>query len=154
MQDLITVKIVKGRGWWSILSNLIWVISHLCFVLYSFPIDCIDAKCLTQCQSQLGMVKPSPGVNFWFIILVIMSFMDYESYWGFWSMTWILGLKSGTNTRVAGTGLGRKLPRRMHTHVVHVSGGFETHPSPYQESVWGFSGLKSQWDPGSSEGNH
>jgi len=67
MQDPINVKIVKGRGWWSFLSSLIWISNHLCSVLYSFPIDCIGAKCLTKCQSRLGIVRPSLGVSFWFL---------------------------------------------------------------------------------------
>ena len=59
--------------------------------LYLIPVDYIDAKCLTQFQSRLGMVRPSHEVDFWFISLVIMYLMDSESYNKFWVEAEILG---------------------------------------------------------------
>lgn len=52
---------------------------------------CIDAKFLTECQSQLWMVKPSLEVDFMFISLVIMYFMDSKFYNKFWVVVGIMG---------------------------------------------------------------
>ena len=60
-------------------------------VLYPRPIGCIDDKCLTKCQSRLGMLRPSPKVDFLFIIIVIMSLMDSEGCTKFWAEVGILG---------------------------------------------------------------
>jgi len=73
--------------------------------------------------------------------------MDSENYRGLWAMTWILGLKSSINPGVTGIGPRIKFPSLMHIHVVCASRGFQMHPCPYQGIIWGFNGLKSQWDP-------
>jgi len=41
--------------------------------------------------------------------------MDFGSYRGFWVVTGILGLKSGTNAEVIGTCMRRKVPRHTHS---------------------------------------
>ena len=114
MQDLIDVIIVQGRRWWSFLSCLVRVFSHSCSVLYPKLVDCIDAKCLTEFQSRLGMVMPSPEVSFWFISLVIMCLLDSESYNKFWAVARILGLKSALNLVDSSTGLLEIVPRCRH----------------------------------------
>jgi len=90
MKDLIDVIIVQGRRWRSFLSCFIRVFSHSCFSLYPRPVVCIDAKCLTKFQSQLGMVKPIREVDFLFIILSIMCLMVSGSYNNFLAMAGIL----------------------------------------------------------------
>lgn len=57
--------------------------------------------------------------------------MDSKIYRGFLGSDSDSMLESGTNPGVVGTGLRRKVPRRMHTNVVRVSGGFQMHPCPY-----------------------
>ena len=64
MQDLIDVITIQGRMLESFLSCFIRFFNHSWFVLYPRPVDCIDAKCLIECQSRLGMVRPSPEVDF------------------------------------------------------------------------------------------
>ena len=46
------------------------------------------------------MVRPVLEPNL-LASLIVMQIMDFESYRDFWAVTWILGLKSGTNPRVA-----------------------------------------------------
>jgi len=65
-------------------------VSYSCSVLYPRPVDRIDAKFLRECQSRLGMVRPSLEVDFWFISIVIMCLMDPESYNKFWAVVRIL----------------------------------------------------------------
>ena len=60
------------------------------------------------------MVKPSPGVSFWFISLVIICLMDSISYNKLWAIAIILGLKSALNPTGSGLGLLEIVPRHMH----------------------------------------
>ena len=60
------------------------VFSHSFSISYPRLVDCIDCKCLTECQSRLEMVGLSLGVSFWFISLVIMCLMDSRSCNKFW----------------------------------------------------------------------
>jgi len=77
----------------------------LCLDLLFKPVDFIHGKCLTECQSGLEMVRPNPGVSFWFIGLVITCLMDSESYNKLWAVVGILGLKSALNSPDSSTGL-------------------------------------------------
>lgn len=85
------------------------------------PVDYIFVICLTKCQCWLGMVKPSPGVSFWFISLVIMCLMHSRSYNKLWVAVGILGLKSALNLVDSGTGQLEIVPR-------HENVGLWEHP--------------------------
>ena len=107
MYSRVTERIMDVRPNWChnssrdkvviLLSCLIIFFIHSCSILYTRPIDCIDAKCLIECQSRLGMARPSPKVIFWFISLVIMCLMDSKCYNKFWALAKILSLKSALN---------------------------------------------------------
>jgi len=116
----------------------------ICSDLLFKPVDYIFVTCLMKCMSWLVGVQSSPYSSNFICILILLLSLSSESVIEFWAMTWTLGLKSGTNPRFAGTGLRRKVPRRMHTHVVGVSGASWTHACPYQGSIQGFNGLKIQ----------
>jgi len=100
-----------------LMVDQIWWKTILCVYIYILIWclgDCIDCKCLTECQSRLGMVGPSLGVSFWFISLVIMSLMNSGSYNKFWAVTRILGLKTALNPMDYGTGLLEIVPGCRH----------------------------------------
>ena len=79
--------------------------------MYSRPVGCISVKCLIECRSWLGMIRPSLEVDFWFISIVIMCLMDPESYNKFWAVAGIFGQKSALNSADVGTGMLGKIPR-------------------------------------------
>jgi len=68
MKDLIDDIIFQWRRRWSFWLCFISSFSHLCFVLYPRSIGCINAKLSTECQSQLGMLRPSPEVDFFYLL--------------------------------------------------------------------------------------
>ena len=114
----------------SFLSCLIGVFNHSWSLLYPRPVDCIDAKCLTECQSQLAMVSISIGVSFWFISLVMMCLMDFRSYNKLWAVAGVLGLKSALNPVDSGIGILEIVTRHRHVGLweyLEVSGWWHSH---------------------------
>lgn len=102
----------------------------LCLNLLFTPIDCIDAKCLTECQSRLEMVRSSLGVSFWFISIVIMCLMDSGGCSKFWAVAEILGLKSALNLVDFGIGVLEIVLGRRYVGLwghLELSGCFNAH---------------------------
>lgn len=90
------VSTMSMVGWYVEVPNLVGLCFISCFsclyyVLYPRPVGCIDAKCLTKFQSQLGMLRPTPKGDFLLINIVIMFFMNSGSYNKFWAKARILG---------------------------------------------------------------
>ena len=123
----------------------------LCLDLLFKHVDFIHAKCLTKCQSQLGMVRPSPGSQF----LVYQS--CHHVFNGFWKLQQVIGggqnsrLKNALNSLDFDIGLLEIVPGHKHA-------GLWEHPKLY--GCWhahsmgvsiGFDSVKTQQDIGASQ---
>ena len=92
-------------------------IRPICSYLLLKLVEFIHVKCLTECQSRLGMGKPSPRVSFWFISFIIMCLMDLRSYNKFWAVVKILGLKSALNFMDSSIDMVEKVPGCRHASL-------------------------------------
>jgi len=141
MQDLIDDVVVQWRRRWPLWLCFISCFSHLCFVLYPIPIGCIDAKCLTQCQSQLRILRPSPKGDFhWSTFL--LCFND------FWKLQQVLGrrLDSRLEKWLKSWGCSQKIrkfgPYSLASMPMRETLGFWSLPHPYLESDYGLRAIE------------